>query len=118
LLLAGLRKNTSLFRFHVTECAHDSVPPTTEEYVGGWMQEMECLGYRNRCLTLIHAPKETLPPLGVWPRALARVATYPDVIFEVLRSKPGLVPSEDTRLTGGKDAAKDTGIPTKQSGDE
>jgi hypothetical protein len=28
-LLAGLRKNTSLFRFHVACCAPSSFPPTT-----------------------------------------------------------------------------------------
>jgi hypothetical protein len=36
----------------------------------------------------------------------ARVAILPDVIFEVLRSKPSLVPSADT---GGKEVAEDTG---------
>jgi Ran GTPase-activating protein (RanGAP) involved in mRNA processing and transport len=47
LLLAGLRKNTSLFRFRVTNCMHSSVPPTTEETArcaGGWMQEIKRLG--------------------------------------------------------------------------
>jgi Ran GTPase-activating protein (RanGAP) involved in mRNA processing and transport len=47
LLLAGLRKNTSLFRFHVADCTPSSVPPTTAETAkcaGGWMQEMERLG--------------------------------------------------------------------------
>jgi Ran GTPase-activating protein (RanGAP) involved in mRNA processing and transport len=84
LLLAGLRDNTSLFRFHVADCAPSSVPPTPAETVkcaGGWMQEMERLGYRNRFRPLIRAPKERLPPLGVWPHALARVAILPDVIF-------------------------------------
>jgi hypothetical protein len=71
------------------------------------MQEMERLGYRNRFLPMIRAPKERLPPRGVWPHALARDGILPDVIFEVLRSKPSLVPSEDT---GGKEAAKDTGV--------
>jgi Ran GTPase-activating protein (RanGAP) involved in mRNA processing and transport len=33
LLLAGLRKNTSLFRFYVTGCEPTLVPPTTEETV-------------------------------------------------------------------------------------
>jgi hypothetical protein len=111
LLLSGLRKNTSLFRFHVANCAPSLVPPTTEETVrcaGGWMQEMECLGYRNRFLTFICAPEEAHRPGGIWPHALARVAKLPDVIFEVLRSKPKLVPSEDTE---GKGAAKDTGVP-------
>jgi hypothetical protein len=98
LLLAGLRKNTSLFRFHVANGAPDSVPPSPLETficAGGWMQEMQCLGYRNRCLNLIHAPEETHQPRGIWPHALARVSTYPDVIFKVLRSKPSLMPSED-----------------------
>jgi hypothetical protein len=78
---------TNLFRFHVvgcapssfppsTDCAPSSFPPSTDERAkcdGGWMQEMECLGYRNRFRPLMRAPKETLPPRGVWPYALARV---------------------------------------------
>jgi Ran GTPase-activating protein (RanGAP) involved in mRNA processing and transport len=119
LLMEGLRKNTSLFRFHVTDCTPSSVPPTPKETVrcaGDWMQEMERLGYRNRFLPLTRAPKDRLPPRGVWPHALARVATHPDVIFEGLRSKPSLVPPEDTY---GKEAAKDTGVPKKRKrGDE
>jgi Leucine-rich repeat (LRR) protein len=119
LLLAGLHKNTSLFRFHVEDCAPSSVPPTTEETVrcaGGWMQEMERLGYRNRFLSLIRAPKERLPPRGVWPHALARVAILPDVLFEVLRSKPSLVLSADAEY---KEAAEDTSAPKKRKrGDE
>jgi hypothetical protein len=147
LLLEGLRKNTSLFRFHVTNCAPYSFPPareSTAKCAGGWMQEMESLGYRNRFLSLIRAPKESLPPLGVWPHALARVAKFPDVIFEVLRFKPKLVPSEDTGeeeaadfpsedtggdkevaeapsedMGGNKEAAEDTGTPKKRKrGDE
>jgi hypothetical protein len=99
LLLAGLRKNTSLFRIHITDCVPSLVPPTPEDTAkcaGCWMQEMERLGYRNYFLHLIRAPKERLPPRGIWPHALARVASLPDVVFEVLRSKPKLVPSEDT----------------------
>jgi hypothetical protein len=119
LLLAGLRKNTSLFRFHVAYCAPSSVPPTTLETnrcAGGWMQEMERVGYRNRFLPLIRAPEERLPSSGVWHHALARVAILPDVIFEVLRSKPSLVPSENTEC---KEAAKYTGVPKKRTrGDE
>jgi hypothetical protein len=94
-LLVGLRKNTSLFRFHVCDCALHLVPPQpdyTDKYAGGWMQEIERLGYRNCFRPLIRAPKDRLPPLGVWPLALARVATLPDVLFEVLRSKPSLKP--------------------------
>jgi hypothetical protein len=111
LLLAGLRKNTSLFRFHVANCA-----PYTTRSAGGWMQEMERLGYRNRFLPLLRASKERLTPRGVWPHALARVAILPDVIFEVLLSKPNLVPSNDAE---GKEPAKDTGVPKKRKrGDE
>jgi hypothetical protein len=108
LLLAGLRKNTSLFRVHVANCAPSSVPPTpyeTARYAGCRMQEMERLGYRNSFRSLMRAPKERLPPRSLWPHALARVAILPDVIFEVLRSKPSLVPSEDMEAT------EHTGIP-------
>jgi Ran GTPase-activating protein (RanGAP) involved in mRNA processing and transport len=119
LLLAGLRKNTSLFRFHATGCAPSLAPPSTEDTdrcAGGWMQEMEYLGYRNRFLALIRTPNETLPPRGIWPLALARITTYPNVIFEVLRSKPALVPPE---VTDGKEAAEVTGVPKKRKcGDE
>jgi hypothetical protein len=120
LLLAGLCKNTSMFRFHAPNCAPSSVPPTPDETArcaGGWMQEMERLGYRNRFLSLIRAPKETLPPRGLWSHALARVAKLPDVIFDVLSSKPKLVPFEDTE--GEEEASEDTGIPKKRKrGDE
>jgi Leucine-rich repeat (LRR) protein len=98
LLLEGLRKNASLFHIHVANCAPSLVPPTiheTAKCAGGWKQEMERVGYRNRFRTMIRAPQESLPPLGVWPHALARVAALPDVIFEVLCSKPSLVPSKD-----------------------
>jgi Leucine-rich repeat (LRR) protein len=106
LILAGLRKNTSLFRFHVAGGAPSSVPPTTEETArcaGGWMQEMERLGYRNRFLSFIRTPEETHRPRGIWPHALARVATLPDVIFEVLRSQPNLASSKDMEETEDSD---------------
>jgi hypothetical protein len=115
LVLAGLRKNTSLLRFHVVQWAPCLVPPLPQEaarYAGGWMQEMELLGYRNCFLPLIRAPKERLPPRGIWPYALTRAAALPDVLFEVLRSKPNLVPCEED--TEGKEAAEDTGIPKKR----
>jgi hypothetical protein len=114
LLLVGLRNNASLFRLHVANCVLSSVPPSPEETAkcaGGWMQEMERVGYRNSFLHLIRAPKERLQPRSVWPHALARVASLPDVIFEVLRSKLSLVPSEDTE---GKEAAEDTGVAKKR----
>jgi hypothetical protein len=97
LLLAELRKNTSLFCFHVASCALERIPPRAEDMdigAGGWMRDMEQLGYRNRFRPLIRAPKEALPPCGVWSHALARVAILPDVIFEVLLSKPSLAPYE------------------------
>jgi Ran GTPase-activating protein (RanGAP) involved in mRNA processing and transport len=114
LLLEGLRKNTSLFRFNIASYAPPCVPPTTEETArcaGGWIQEMERLGYRNRFLSLIRAPKESLPPLGVWPHALAREAALPDVVFEVLRSNPSLVPSGSAK---GKEVVEDTGVSNKR----
>jgi hypothetical protein len=80
LLLAGFDHNTSLFRFHVTGFAHFWVPRTRKETAqcgGGWMQELERLGYRNRFLPLIRrAAKERFPPRGVWPHALARVVIH------------------------------------------
>jgi hypothetical protein len=75
---------------------------------------MECLGYRNRFLPLLRAPKDRLPPRGVWSHALARVAILPDVIFQVLCSKPNLVPSEDTGIEDSKETAKDAGVLTKR----
>jgi Ran GTPase-activating protein (RanGAP) involved in mRNA processing and transport len=115
LLLAGLRQNTSLFRFHVARCAPQALPPALidrKKCPDGWVQELKRLGYRNRFLPMIRAPKEMPPPLGAWPHALARVATLPDVIYEVLHSKPSLVPSEDTN---GKEAASsDTRVPKKR----
>jgi Ran GTPase-activating protein (RanGAP) involved in mRNA processing and transport len=117
LLLTGLRTNTSLFRFNVTDCAPDSVPPTPEDTAkcaGGWMQEMEMerLGYRNRCLALIRTLEETHQPPGIWPHALARIAAYSDDIFEVLRSKPAtFVPSE---VMGNGETVEDTDVPTKR----
>jgi hypothetical protein len=124
LLLSGVRKNTSLFRIQLAHCVPSSVPPTPEDTTkcaGGWMQEMERLGYRNRFSPLIRAPAESLPPRGIWPHALvntlARVATLPDVIFEVLPSKPSLVPSEDRE--GDEEVAEDTGVPKERKhGDE
>jgi hypothetical protein len=85
----SLFKSISTLSFHVVGCANSSVPPSPEEtirYAGGWMQEMERVGYRNRFLPLIRAPEERLPPRGVWPPALAWVATLPDVLF-LIRSK-------------------------------
>jgi Ran GTPase-activating protein (RanGAP) involved in mRNA processing and transport len=95
-LLVGLHKNTSLLRLHVANCAPTLAPPRphdTAKCAGGWMQEKERLGHRNRFLLLIRSPKERPPPRGVWPHALARAAAYPGVIFEVLCCNPSLVPT-------------------------
>jgi hypothetical protein len=83
----------------------------------GWLDAGNgAVGIPKRFLLLIRTPEETDRPRGVWVHALARVAILPDVIFEVLRSKPSLVPSEDSE---GKEAAKDTGVQTKRKrGDE
>jgi hypothetical protein len=96
-LMAELRKNTSLVRVHVANCAPYWVPPTPEgtaRCAGGWMLEMERLGYRKRFRALIRAPKERLSPRtlwphalarvgNLWPHALARVGKLPDVIFPI-----------------------------------
>jgi hypothetical protein len=52
------------------------------------MQDMEGVGYRNNSLLLLCAPQERLLPRGVWPRALAREASPPDVIFRFLVPNP------------------------------
>jgi hypothetical protein len=49
-----------------------------------------------RSVRPIHAPAENSRPsntlrLGIWSRALAKVATELDVLFHVLRNKPKLV---------------------------
>jgi Ran GTPase-activating protein (RanGAP) involved in mRNA processing and transport len=85
LLLEGFRKNTSL------------VKVTINARFGLWdfLEEIEVLGRRNRFTPLLKAldPPGTSPRLGIWSRALAEVATYPDVLFHVLRNKPKLVGS-------------------------
>jgi hypothetical protein len=72
-------------------------------FADGWMQEMESLICRNRFLSLTHSTTESLPRRGICSHALARVAPWPDVIFEVLRSIPSLVPP-----------AKGTDVPKKR----
>ena len=76
------------------------------------MQEMERVGYRNRFLPLIRAPKERLPPLGFWPHALARMAAIPDVVFAVLSSRPNLASFQDREEKEA--ASKDTGVLKKR----
>lgn len=65
----------------------------------------------NEGVSLLARALGKLPPRGVWPHALARVATLTNVIFEVLCSKPSLVPSAETE---GKEVAECTGVPKKR----
>jgi Ran GTPase-activating protein (RanGAP) involved in mRNA processing and transport len=78
LLLEGFRKNTSLVQVHII----GSGAPVD------FLQEIKCLGQRNRFTPLL---TDASPQLGIWSRALAKVATEPDVLFHVLRKKPKLV---------------------------
>jgi Ran GTPase-activating protein (RanGAP) involved in mRNA processing and transport len=84
LLLEGFRKNTSLVEVTIDWCSSEQ-----------WSQELKYLGHRNRFTALLKVsdPPGASPWLGVWSRALAKVATEPDVLFHVLRNKPKLVGS-------------------------
>jgi Leucine-rich repeat (LRR) protein len=87
LLLEGFRKNTSLVKVNIgiAFSAHR----------GEWSQELRFLGQRNRFTPLLKAsdPPGASQQLGIWSRALAKVATETDVLFHVLRNKPKLVGS-------------------------
>jgi hypothetical protein len=84
LLLEGFRKNTSLVK--VTISAYP---------LGEWSQEIKFLGHRNRFTPLLKVsdPPGTSLGLGIWSRALAKVATEPDVLVHVLRNKLKLLGS-------------------------
>ena len=58
-------------------------------------QEFEFLGQWNWFTPLMKGsdPPDASPQLGIWSRALAKVATDPDVLFHVLRNKPKLIGS-------------------------
>jgi hypothetical protein len=100
-LLEGLRDNTSVVQFNITKSTKYTLDDTsfpltdqnTAKYSGGWMMEMQYLGFRNRFSPMIRAPLETAPPLGFWAPALARVSMLPGVLFYVLRSKADIVSS-------------------------
>jgi Ran GTPase-activating protein (RanGAP) involved in mRNA processing and transport len=87
LLLQGFRMNTSLVKVNILIIF--------ALHWGGWSQELRFLGQRNRFTPLLKTsnPPGESPQLGIWPRALAKVATEPDVLFHVLRNKPKLVGS-------------------------
>jgi hypothetical protein len=85
LLMEGFRKNTSLVEVNIGRYEK-----------GEWSQEMKYLGQRNRFAPLLKTSdptEDTSPRLGIWSRALGKVATEPDVLFYVLRSNPKLVGS-------------------------
>jgi Ran GTPase-activating protein (RanGAP) involved in mRNA processing and transport len=86
-LMEGFRNNTSLVEVDIDE-ARWCLPSDCSK-------ELKCLGYRNRFTPLLKArdPSGASPWLGIWSRALAKVATEPDVLFHVLRNKPKLVGS-------------------------
>jgi Ran GTPase-activating protein (RanGAP) involved in mRNA processing and transport len=84
LLLKGFRKNTSLVKVAISRCAPRD-----------FRQEINFLGQRNRFARLLKASDSpgSSQQLGLWPRALAKVAKEPDVLFHVLRNKPKLLGS-------------------------
>jgi Ran GTPase-activating protein (RanGAP) involved in mRNA processing and transport len=86
LLLKGFRKNTSLVEVNIDIGGCENME---------WSQELKFLGQRNRFTPLLKAsdPPDASPQLGIWSRALAKVATEPAVLFHVLRNKPNLVGS-------------------------
>jgi Ran GTPase-activating protein (RanGAP) involved in mRNA processing and transport len=90
----GLLGNTSILQVTLDGGAPATFPPSNTDAVrcgGGWMQGMQFLGDRNRFLSLMRAPLNDPLPRGLWPHALAKVATRRAVLMHVLRSKPNLV---------------------------
>jgi Ran GTPase-activating protein (RanGAP) involved in mRNA processing and transport len=87
LLLQGFRKNTSLVKVNILNAF--------SLHWGEWSQELKFLGQRNRFTPLLKAsdPPDVSPQLGIWSRALAKVAAEHDVLFHILRNKPKLVGS-------------------------
>jgi hypothetical protein len=79
LVAGGPLKNISLVKVNIGVCAPGHV-----------LQEIKFLGHRNRFAPLLTYAS---PPLGIWSRALAKVATEPAVLFHVLGNKPQLVVS-------------------------
>jgi hypothetical protein len=92
LLLEGFRKNTSLVRVNIKGWSRSEQS----------QQEMNILGQRNQFTPLLKAsdPLGASPRFGIWSRALAKVATEPDILFHVLRNKPKLVGSSRKRRRG------------------
>jgi Ran GTPase-activating protein (RanGAP) involved in mRNA processing and transport len=90
----GLRNNTSIVQVTLDGGAPDNFPPSPADAVrcsGEWMQGMQYFGDRNRFISLMRAPLDNPPPRGLWPHALAKVATRRDILMYALGSKPSLV---------------------------
>jgi hypothetical protein len=81
LLLLGLRKEHSLFRstLPAVHLIRSLSEPGVATFAGGWMQKWR-LGIQEPYLHF-GACAERNSSTSWWPRALARVATYPDYIL-------------------------------------
>jgi hypothetical protein len=79
LLMEGFRKNTILLKVNIIV---EQGPP------GERSQELKFLNQQNRFTPLLKAsaPADASLQLGIWSRALANVASEPDVVFHVLRN--------------------------------
>jgi hypothetical protein len=90
--MEGFRKNTSLVEVDIDDDGDDDESCVPDDC----LQELTFLGQRNRFTPLLKASDPRVPSLqlGIWSRALAKVATEPDVLFRVLRNKPKLVGSD------------------------
>jgi hypothetical protein len=94
--MEGFRKNTSLVEVDIDDIDDDDDDDDDEWCVpGDCLQELKFLGHRNRFTALVKAsdPMGAYQWLGIWSRALAKVATEPGVLFHVLCNKPKLVGS-------------------------
>jgi hypothetical protein len=92
-LYNGLYGNTSILQVTLDGAAPDTFPPSPADAArcgGGWMQGMQFFGDRNRFISLMRATIVDPPPRGLWPHALAKVATRRDILMFVLGSKPNL----------------------------
>jgi hypothetical protein len=66
-------------KFGTTPVLYDSMLPKT---ACGWTDGKAVLGVRF--ISTIHAPLETAPPMGLWPRALAKMSMLPNDVSSYL----------------------------------
>jgi hypothetical protein len=99
-LLEGFRNNTSLHEVNIDTLLHEVNIETIlhEDNIDGyyadakWLQKLSFFLYRNKFSRLLQdSDTDDRESLGLWYRALVRVATRPDVLFHVLTSKAGLI---------------------------